>query len=164
MSDANVYPGYGYGQSFHGHVPTFPHLHAGHNFANPASQSISNNTQTSSNSVRSTAPVVHSIEEAIQVVAGKEGEVPLAQSDSKKDIKGYVIESPIVGTFYSSSNPDADAFVSVGSKVKKGQVLCIIEAMKLMNEIESDVDGEVAEIFVNNEQGVEFGQPLFKIV
>ncbi|WP_291569061.1 MULTISPECIES: acetyl-CoA carboxylase biotin carboxyl carrier protein [unclassified Clostridium] len=73
------------------------------------------------------------------------------------------INSPIVGTFYSSSSPDSKVFVEVGSKVKKGDVLCIIEAMKLMNEIESDVDGIITEILVENEDMVEYGQCLFKI-
>lgn len=77
---------------------------------------------------------------------------------------GHLVESPIVGTFYAAGSPDADPFVSVGSKVKKGDVLCIIEAMKLMNEIEADADGEIAEILVENEEGVEYGQPLFRIV
>ncbi len=77
---------------------------------------------------------------------------------------GHLVESPIVGTFYSAASPDAEAFVTVGSKVKKGDVLCIIEAMKLMNEIEADADGEIAEILVENEEGVEYGQPLFRIV
>lgn len=74
------------------------------------------------------------------------------------------MESPIVGTYYEAATPDADPFVSVGSKVKKGDTLCIIEAMKLMNEIEADADGEIAEILVKNEEGVEYGQPLFRIV
>jgi acetyl-CoA carboxylase biotin carboxyl carrier protein len=75
----------------------------------------------------------------------------------------HILNSPIVGTFYRASSPDADAFVEVGSRVKKGQVLCIIEAMKLMNEIESDVDGTVVEIYPQNAQAVEFGEPLFAI-
>jgi acetyl-CoA carboxylase biotin carboxyl carrier protein len=75
----------------------------------------------------------------------------------------HVLTSPIVGTFYRASSPDADPFVEVGSRVKKGQVLCIIEAMKLMNEIESDVDGVIAEIYPQNAQAVEFGEPLFAI-
>jgi acetyl-CoA carboxylase biotin carboxyl carrier protein len=75
----------------------------------------------------------------------------------------HILNSPIVGTFYRSPSPDAPSFVEVGSRVKKGQVLCIIEAMKLMNEIESDVDGEVAQIFPQNAQAVEFGEPLFAI-
>jgi acetyl-CoA carboxylase biotin carboxyl carrier protein len=68
-----------------------------------------------------------------------------------------------VGTFYSSASPDAEPFVKVGDHVSKGQVLGIIEAMKLMNDIESDYDGEVVEILVNNKDMVEFGQPLFII-
>jgi acetyl-CoA carboxylase biotin carboxyl carrier protein len=75
----------------------------------------------------------------------------------------HVLTSPIVGTFYRAPAPDADPFVEVGSRVKKGQVLCIIEAMKLMNEIESDVDGTIAEIYPQNAQAVEFGEPLFAI-
>jgi acetyl-CoA carboxylase biotin carboxyl carrier protein len=75
----------------------------------------------------------------------------------------HIINSPIVGTFYRSPSPDASPFVDVGSRVKKGQVLCIIEAMKLMNEIESDVDGEILEIYPQNAQPVEFGEPLFAV-
>lgn len=75
----------------------------------------------------------------------------------------HLIASPIVGTFYTSPSPTADPFVRVGDRVKKGQVLCIIEAMKLMNEIECDVDGVVAEIHPRNAQPVEFGEPLFGI-
>ncbi len=75
----------------------------------------------------------------------------------------HIVTSPIVGTFYRSPSPDADPFVEVGSRVKKGQVLCIIEAMKLMNEIESDVDGTIVEIYPQNAQAVEFGEPLFAV-
>jgi acetyl-CoA carboxylase biotin carboxyl carrier protein len=75
----------------------------------------------------------------------------------------HILNSPIVGTFYRAPAPDADPFVEVGSRVKKGQVLCIIEAMKLMNEIESDVDGTIVEIYPQNAQAVEFGEPLFAI-
>lgn len=74
-----------------------------------------------------------------------------------------VVLSPLVGTFYSSASPEADAFVQVGDTVKKGQVLGIIEAMKLMNEIESEYDGVVEAVLVNNEDVVEYGQPLFRI-
>jgi acetyl-CoA carboxylase biotin carboxyl carrier protein len=76
----------------------------------------------------------------------------------------HILHSPIVGTFYRSPSPDAAPFAEVGARVKKGQVLCIIEAMKLMNEIESDADGVVAEIYPQNAQPVEFGEPLFAIV
>lgn len=74
---------------------------------------------------------------------------------------GHIIHSPIVGTFYRAPNPEAPSFVEVGSRVSKGQVLCIVEAMKLMNEIESDLDGVIAEIFPQNGQPVEYGEPLF---
>lgn len=74
-----------------------------------------------------------------------------------------VVTSPLVGTFYSASSPDMDAFVKEGDTVKKGQVLGIIEAMKLMNEIESEFDGVVEAVLVKNEEVVEYGQPLFRI-
>ncbi len=73
------------------------------------------------------------------------------------------IKSPMVGVFYASPSPEAKPFVEVGSKVKKGDVVCIIEAMKLMNELTADVDGEVVDICVNNGDVVEYGQPLFKL-
>ncbi len=73
------------------------------------------------------------------------------------------VTSPIVGTFYRASSPEAEPFVEAGAKVKNGQVLCIIEAMKLMNEIESEVEGVVVRILVENGQSVEYGEPLFLI-
>lgn len=73
------------------------------------------------------------------------------------------ITSPIVGTYYSASNPASDPFVKVGSIVEEGQVVCILEAMKLMNEIESELNGEILEILVKNEDMVEFGQKIFKV-
>ncbi len=76
---------------------------------------------------------------------------------------GHVLTSPIVGTFYASPSPDAGPYVRLGDRVRKGQVLCIVEAMKLMNEIESDTDGVVTEIYPQNAQPVEFGEPLFAI-
>ena len=86
------------------------------------------------------------------------------EAPAEEPAKGdHVLTSPIVGTFYASPNPDAPAFVKVGDKVTKGQVVCIVEAMKLMNEIEADVDGEIVEVYPKNEQPVEFGEPLFGI-
>lgn len=84
------------------------------------------------------------------------------QADNSEP-EGMLIKSPLVGTFYAAPAEDADPFVSVGDQVKKGQTLAIVEAMKLMNEIESDFDGKVAEIYVENGQAVEYGQPLFRI-
>jgi acetyl-CoA carboxylase biotin carboxyl carrier protein len=75
----------------------------------------------------------------------------------------HVIKSPIVGTFYGAPSPGADPFVTAGAKVEAGQVLCIIEAMKLMNEIESDVSGELVEVYAENGKPVEYGEPLFGI-
>jgi acetyl-CoA carboxylase biotin carboxyl carrier protein len=76
---------------------------------------------------------------------------------------GHVVTSPFVGTFYRAPSPDSPPFVDVGSTVKKGQVLCIVEAMKLMNEIEAEVEGKIAEIYVLNATPVEFGEKLFRI-
>jgi acetyl-CoA carboxylase biotin carboxyl carrier protein len=84
-------------------------------------------------------------------------------SEAPPVAKGHVITSPFVGTFYRSAAPDQPTFVEVGSLVKKGQVICIVEAMKLMNEIESEVAGKVVEVLAQNAQPVEFGQPLFRI-
>lgn len=82
----------------------------------------------------------------------------------KEEIENYkIIKSPMVGTFYSKSSPTAEPFVKVGDKVKKGQTLCIIEAMKLMNEIEAECDGEIVEICAQDDSMVEFGESLFKI-
>jgi acetyl-CoA carboxylase biotin carboxyl carrier protein len=75
----------------------------------------------------------------------------------------HIITSPIVGTFYRSANPEAEPFVNAGDRISKGQVLCIIEAMKLMNEIESDVDGVIATIYPQNGQPIEYGEKLFAV-
>lgn len=75
----------------------------------------------------------------------------------------HVVKSPFVGTFYAAPSPGKPAYVKVGDRVKNGQSLCVLEAMKIMNEIESDISGEIVEICVDNESLVEFGQPLFKI-
>ena len=75
----------------------------------------------------------------------------------------FVIKSPLVGTFYAAPAQDSDPFVKIGDRVKKGQTLAIVEAMKMMNEIESDCDGVISDILVSNGEAVEFGQPLFKI-
>ncbi|HVP62546.1 MAG TPA: acetyl-CoA carboxylase biotin carboxyl carrier protein [Myxococcaceae bacterium] len=87
----------------------------------------------------------------------------LAPTAPESEKKGHLVASPFVGTFYRTPAPDQPSFVEVGSVVKKGQTLCIIEAMKLMNEIEADEPGKVTEILVENGQPVEFGQPLFRI-
>lgn len=85
------------------------------------------------------------------------------ENEEKNNDLTKIVKSPMVGTFYSSPAPDKPPFVKVGDKVSKGQVLCVVEAMKLMNEIESEYDGEIAEICINNEEMVEYGTPLFKL-
>jgi len=90
--------------------------------------------------------------------AGKPAGGPAGGSGGYHEVK-----SPIVGTFYRAPSPDADMYVTEGQKVKSGQVLCIVEAMKLMNEIESDIDGTVVKILVENGKPVEYNQPLFLI-
>ncbi len=97
-------------------------------------------------------------------------EVPRPHEESKKENdekieekSANIVKSPMVGTFYLKPAPDKEDFVKVGDVVKKGQVLCIIEAMKLMNEIESEYDGQIVEICQKNEDMVDYGRPLFKI-
>ena len=108
--------------------------------------------------------------EVIQVPAAQVAAAPAAAAPSsaapapeKEEIKGHVVNSPIVGTFYHSPAPEKPPYVSVGSKVKKGDTLFIIESMKLMNEVPSDVDGTVTQILVDNAQPVEYGQPILVI-
>jgi len=86
-----------------------------------------------------------------------------ASSAGAPDSGMHIVKSPIVGTFYGSPSPGAAPFVAIGEHVDKGQVIAIVEAMKLMNEIESDAAGEIAKVYVTNGQAIEFGQPLFGI-
>ena len=88
---------------------------------------------------------------------------PVEEKEEKEEEKYYVVEAPMVGTFYRAPAPGAEPFVKEGDYVEKGQTLCIIEALKVMNEIESEVSGIVRKILVENGQPVEFGQPLFYI-
>ena len=89
-------------------------------------------------------------------------EEPLRAAQPEPE-RGVLVRSPIVGTFYRSASPDGPNYVEAGDVVKKGQILCIVEAMKLMNEIESEVDGRVLEVLMENARPVEYGQPLFRI-
>ncbi len=100
----------------------------------------------------SAAPVGETAESAAE---------PQAETDANGG--GHVVKSPIVGTFYDAPSPDAEPFVKVGDRVSSGQVLCIVEAMKLMNEIESDAEGEVVKVYVKPGQPVEYGQALFAL-
>lgn len=86
-----------------------------------------------------------------------------SESSGGSSAKGETVKSPIVGTFYKASSPDSDPFVSIGSKISKGDTLCIVEAMKIMNEIEAEFSGTVQDILIEDGQAVEFDQPLFVI-
>lgn len=111
--------------------------------------------------VVATQPVVVSGAAPLQSVAES---IVVSDATDKDKIEGTIITSPLVGTFYAAKAEGQEPFISVGDTVKKGQVIGIVEAMKLMNEIEAEADGTVAEILVENEQLVEFGQPLVRLV
>jgi acetyl-CoA carboxylase biotin carboxyl carrier protein len=98
-----------------------------------------------------------------EAAAAKSEAAPAAEAPPRSEENLHIVKSPIVGTFYAAAGPDAEPFVAVGAKVDSGQTLCIIEAMKLMNEIESDVAGEIVRIFVENGQPVEYGESLFGV-
>lgn len=102
-------------------------------------------------------------EETRTITAPQKTEDIVEKTMDLEDLSGNIIKSPLVGTFYAAPSEEADAYVRVGDKVKKGQTLAIIEAMKLMNEIESEFDGNISEIYVENGQAIEYGQPLFKV-
>ena len=111
--------------------------------------------------VQPVAPV-----EVETTVAAAQAQVEVPKQEEKTAVQNenlHKITSPMVGTFYSSSSPDTPPYVSVGDRVSKDSIVCIVEAMKLFNEIDADVDGEIVEILVNNGQLVEYGQPLFLV-
>jgi acetyl-CoA carboxylase biotin carboxyl carrier protein len=103
------------------------------------------------------------VQPTLQAAAQNQKDTDTDRADDTQKLTGNIVKSPLVGTYYAASSPDSAPFVKVGDKVSKGQVLGIVEAMKLMNEIESEFDGTVKEILVENEQMVEFGQPMFVI-
>lgn len=138
------------------------HAAQAHFFQNPSRlESQANYNPLSSNSLKASLNTVDENQAAATPLS------PVKSSAVAKEDKvlpeGEVVKSPFVGTFYRSPSPDAGAFVEIGSKVKKGQALCIVEAMKLMNEIECEMDGEIVAILVDNAKPVEFGTPLFVI-
>ena len=110
----------------------------------------------------STAPQAMSLAPApIAPVAPTPSEIAAATAAAEPE--GHVVKSPMVGTFYRSSSPEANSYVEVGSQVKEGQIICIIEAMKILNEIEADKSGTITQIVAQNGQAVEYGAPLFVI-
>lgn len=119
----------------------------------------------------SQAPAVHHYQPYMQMAAPSAPSTPaassatpaVAEAAAEPVVEGHVVKSPMVGTFYRSPSPEAKAFVEVGSSVSAGDTLCIIEAMKLLNEIEADQSGVIKAILVENGQPVEYGEPLFII-
>ncbi len=109
------------------------------------------------------APVAPVVSAPVQAAPAAQAPSAPAQAASEPAKKGTPITSPMVGTFYKSPSPDADAFVSVGQSIKTGDVVCIVEAMKMMNEIKSEISGKVVEICVEDGQPVEFGQVLMYV-
>ncbi len=109
------------------------------------------------------APVNYAIPAALPAGAAPAGTSSVNLDDEDELPEGHVVKAPMVGTFYRSPSPGAEAFVQVGQVVKEGETLCIIEAMKLLNEIESDASGVVKAILLDNGEPVEFGEPLFVI-
>ena len=109
------------------------------------------------------APAASALPSAPEAVPSAASSAAAAAAAAAEEVDLGIVKSPIVGTFFRSSEPGAAPFVEVGDTVKKGQVLCIIEAMKLMNEIDSEYDGEVVSIYVENGQPVQYGERLFAI-
>jgi acetyl-CoA carboxylase biotin carboxyl carrier protein len=112
--------------------------------------------------IQATAPMAP-VQSAVSPVESPAASPASSRSGAAADEGLHIVKSPIVGTFYESPSPGSPPFVKSGDVVEAGQVLCIIEAMKLMNEIEADVSGEIVKRLVNNGQPVEYGQPLFSI-
>jgi len=110
------------------------------------------------------APKVNTVVSAEQVVQTVSTAVNIDETPADVKQEGQIVSSPLVGTFYAAPAEDAEPFAAIGDVVKKGQTLAIVEAMKLMNEIESETDGTIAEVLVKNGEAVEYGQPLFPIV
>ncbi len=108
-------------------------------------------------------PIAHYMAAPQVAPASHSTPVPVATTPVVAEVEGHIVKSPMVGTFYRSSSPDSKAFIDVGSKVAVGETLCIIEAMKLLNEIECDFAGVIKKILVENGQPVEYGEPLFVI-
>jgi acetyl-CoA carboxylase biotin carboxyl carrier protein len=135
----------------------------------PAAPAMDLSHLASAIAAQSAAPVVGA-QAPVAIPATLPGATPAAQAgaadpaaEAGPEVGAHIVKSPIVGTFYAAPSPDAEAFVKVGDRVSSGQVLCIVEAMKLMNEIESDFAGEIVKVYVNSGQPVEYGQALFAI-
>lgn len=120
-------------------------------------------TRTAASTQQMYSPAPAAIPHPVVAAAAPQAAAPAAESSKPAVAEGHVVKSPMVGTFYRSASPGSKAFVDVGQTVNSGDTLCIIEAMKLLNEIEADQSGVIKAILVENGQPVEFGQPLFVI-
>ncbi|HQK98136.1 MAG TPA: acetyl-CoA carboxylase biotin carboxyl carrier protein [Bacteroidia bacterium] len=125
---------------------------------------IKNGTTRVVEQVVTTAPVVHAMPQAAPVAAqAPAAPAAPAAAPASDDSKYITVKSPMIGTFYRASNPEKPNFVNVGDEIKPGKVLCIIEAMKLFNEIESEVSGKIVKVLIDNSSPVEYDQPLFLV-
>jgi acetyl-CoA carboxylase biotin carboxyl carrier protein len=122
---------------------------------------VSVNFATAPAQIHHVQPMVQSVPVAMTQAAPQVAAAPAKAAPSDAGL--HIIKSPFVGTFYASPSPGKPNYVKIGDKVKVGQPLCVLEAMKIMNEIDSDINGEIVEICIDNESLVEYGQPLFKI-
>jgi acetyl-CoA carboxylase biotin carboxyl carrier protein len=122
---------------------------------------VSVNFATAPAHVHHVQPIMHSAPSQVALAAPAPVAAPVKAVASDAGL--HVVKSPFVGTFYASPSPGKPNYTKIGDKVKTGQPLCVLEAMKIMNEIDSDINGEIVEICVDNESLVEYGQPLFKI-
>ncbi len=110
------------------------------------------------------APAPVAAPAAIQAPAAAPAPAPAEPAPAKEDTSNYItVKSPMIGTFYRSANPESDPFVNVGDSIKPGDVLCIVEAMKLFNEIEAEVSGKIVKVLVDDASPIEFDQPLFLV-
>lgn len=125
---------------------------------------IKNGTTRVVEQIVTAAPVVHAMPQAAPVAApAPAAPAAPAAAPANDDSKYITVKSPMIGTFYRASNPEKPNFVNVGDEIKPGKVLCIIEAMKLFNEIESEVSGKIVKVLIDNSSPVEYDQPLFLV-
>jgi len=134
----------------------------------PAAPAMDLSQLASAIAAQSAAAPAAATQAPVAVPATLPGATPVASAaaaaaEAGPEAGAHIVKSPIVGTFYDAPSPDSDSFVKVGDSVSNGQVLCIVEAMKLMNEIEADAAGEIVKVYVKTGQPVEYGQPLFAI-
>lgn len=126
-------------------------------------ESVNNPDKSVNNNISNAKENMNGITENINKVSKGESAEEISRDANFVEEDINIVKSPLVGTYYSSATPEGKPYVEVGSKVKKGDTLCIVEAMKIMNEISSDFDGEIVEVLRRDEDIVEFGMPLFKV-